>query len=313
MGAPRGDRAPHGDLEQIGPHWGMLTAPLPAKAGRLGPEAAGGGVRPRLPCARTGAETFSLGGLATVLTRHQALPHIAGATRGWPRLATLFLPVCLDGRTPLGGDQRGHRDGTPVCGGDLPGRDRAPGLEGASSLRPEPWAPRFLTGCAQRCRAHRGRIFSHAPHHTTVPPRLPRAGHLASARAPAADLPTRLAIASHPVKDLANETRFVGNARIARRPTAPHTSRPSGTQTVPRCARSRRPPGPPAACHAGGVRCCWPAPTPRSSLGPAGAGRLPDFGPGPGSGRAPPPRRAGTHPPPTLDRHTAGLSGAGNG
>ena len=85
-------------------------------------------------------------------------------------------------------------------------------------LGAQPWTQRFLPCFTKRCRADIGWIVSQAPHHTAVPHGLPGARHLARLREPAADLPNRLAVASHPVKDLADKAGFVGHDLIPRVP-----------------------------------------------------------------------------------------------
>jgi hypothetical protein len=74
-------------------------------------------------------------------------------------MTAILLQLCLDCRKHLGIDNRGDRDGKPVFRGHIHGRDSAPGLEGASALRPEPWTQRFLTCFAKRGHADIGRIF----------------------------------------------------------------------------------------------------------------------------------------------------------
>ena len=83
---------------------------------------------------------------------------------------------------------------------------------------------------------------------------LPVRGHLARPREPATDLANRQAVASDPVKHLADETGFVGNDLIARLPTAlilrdvaVAIGRPAEHIHGARPVRH-------AACHAGGVR-----------------------------------------------------------
>jgi hypothetical protein len=68
VGTQRRDLAPHRHIEQIGPYLGILTDPFSSKAVRIRPKAAVVRVRPRLPFAGTGAEAFSIVGIATVLT-----------------------------------------------------------------------------------------------------------------------------------------------------------------------------------------------------------------------------------------------------
>jgi hypothetical protein len=107
VGEQRRDLAPHRHIEQIGPHLGILTDPLPAKAIRLRPEAAVVGVCPRLPFAGTGAEAFPIVGIAPVLTLHQALEQIEGATLGLPRMAAILLQLRLDCGKYLGSTSAG--------------------------------------------------------------------------------------------------------------------------------------------------------------------------------------------------------------
>ena len=121
VGKQRRDLAPHGHIEQIRPHLGILTEPLPAKAIRLRPKAAVVGVRPRLPFARTRAQAFPIVGIATVLTLDQALEQIEGTPLGLPRMTAILLQLCLDRCKHLGGDKPGNWESKPVFGGDIHG------------------------------------------------------------------------------------------------------------------------------------------------------------------------------------------------
>lgn len=109
--------------------------------------------------ARTRAETLPIVGLTTVLTLHQAVEYREGAALGLPRMAAILLQLFLDPRQPLGGYNRGDRDGEPVFGGPIHGRDGAPGVACASPLGPEPRAQRLRPCVAQRCRAAIRRLF----------------------------------------------------------------------------------------------------------------------------------------------------------
>jgi hypothetical protein len=121
VGKQRRDLAPHGHIEQIRPHLGRLTEPLPAKAIRIRPKAAGVGVRPRLPFARARAQAFPIVGLAPVLTLDQALEQIEGTPLGLPRMTALLLPWCLDRGKHLGVYKRGNWESKPVFWGDIHG------------------------------------------------------------------------------------------------------------------------------------------------------------------------------------------------
>ena len=81
VGQQRPDFLPHRQVEQIGPHLGILTDPFAAKAIRICPQAAVIGVRPGLALAGTGAEAFPIEGIATVL----ALDARLGADSSAPR------------------------------------------------------------------------------------------------------------------------------------------------------------------------------------------------------------------------------------
>jgi len=121
VGKQRRDLAPHGHIEQIRPHLGLLTEPLPAKAIRIRPQAAGIGVRPRLSFPRTRAQAFPIVGIATVLTLDHALEHREGTPLGLPRMTAILLPLCLDRGKHLGVYKRGNWDSKPVFWGAIHG------------------------------------------------------------------------------------------------------------------------------------------------------------------------------------------------
>src|SRR5262249_52906775 len=102
VGEQRGDLAPHRHIGEVRPHLGILTGPLSPKTVRIGAQAAVVGVGPWLAFARTGAETFPIVGIATVLTLHQALEEIEGTALGLPCMAAILLQLCLDERKHLG-------------------------------------------------------------------------------------------------------------------------------------------------------------------------------------------------------------------
>jgi hypothetical protein len=70
---------PDGQVEQIRPYLGIVTAPLPAKARRVGASAPVIGVCPRLALASAGAEAFPIVRIAALLALDDALQEREGA------------------------------------------------------------------------------------------------------------------------------------------------------------------------------------------------------------------------------------------
>ena len=133
----RTDFPPDGQIEQVRAHWRILTDALTAKTIRLRPEAAVIGVGAGRAFAGPGAEPFPVVGLPTLLARDGALEQRQRATMRLPGMTVMLPPWLLDGGKHLEFHEGGDRDREPLVLGDIDGRDRPAGLEGAPALGPQ--------------------------------------------------------------------------------------------------------------------------------------------------------------------------------
>src|SRR5712691_10203286 len=213
---------PHGLPDRQGPQSGpslrLLTDPLAAKAVRVCAQAAVRGVRARLACPRPRPEALPLAGLATVVAWEPALPPRQGAPARLAGRALMLLQRFLDRRASLGLSERRDRDRAPVLRRDSARGHGTARRHRTVTLGAPPGPPGLLTRLAKRRGPLRGRLLHHAPPPTPIPHGLARAGHLARLGQPAPDLPTRQAVASDPVQDLADHAGFVRDERRAGRP-----------------------------------------------------------------------------------------------
>src|SRR5262249_46962945 len=154
-------------------------------------------------------QAFPIEGIATLLALEQALQQIPGATGRLPSMALVLLQLLLYSREYCRLNERRDRDGNPVLGWDISGGDRTARLHRPVALSTQPGAQRALPCLAKGRGALIGRIFQDAPHHTAIPDRLARAGHLACVGESATDLPNRQAVVADPGKDLPDDAGLV--------------------------------------------------------------------------------------------------------
>jgi hypothetical protein len=162
MGQQRTDFLPDRQVQQSGPHLGVLTEPLAAKAVGVRAQAAGIGVRARLACARTRTQALPLQGRATVLTWQQALPQIQGTPTRLPGMALVFPPLLLDRCEHRGLHERWDRDRDPLLRWDITGGHGTTRLHGTSALGPQPGPPRLLARLANLFKARHGFLYIYA-------------------------------------------------------------------------------------------------------------------------------------------------------
>jgi Reverse transcriptase (RNA-dependent DNA polymerase) len=101
VGQQSADFAPYRQLEQIGPHLGLMTDAFPAKAIGVRAEAAVVCIGAELALTGTGAEAFPIGGIAAMPALPHTLQHLQRPAARWPGVALILPPLLLDG-----GEQR---------------------------------------------------------------------------------------------------------------------------------------------------------------------------------------------------------------
>jgi len=107
---------PHCQFEAIGPHLGVGTEALAAKAIGIRADTPGIRISPGPTFPGTGTQRLAVEGIAAVLTLEQALEQIACATLRLSGMTAVFLPLLLHRGEHLGLDNSGHGDVQPVWG-----------------------------------------------------------------------------------------------------------------------------------------------------------------------------------------------------
>ena len=92
------DLLPHRQVQQVGPHLGMLADTLAATSVGIRPQTAGIGRGTRVAFAGARTEAFAIEGITTLLALEHALSQIQRASARLPRMALVLLSLLLDGR-----------------------------------------------------------------------------------------------------------------------------------------------------------------------------------------------------------------------